>query len=160
MLNKSVTHYSHWLLSCLISHIMCNYYMVITLSVYNSQVCFQYGNEGNKIPLMYPSAFFPSYKSKAKAVICSHDRGQEIFIFWLKELHPTKLSGKKGWMDEYMVSQRSRPAPHSNLFNIVREMTLRSLVLNFSPDSKQKQWSHPNCDITIQHTVSDQRGID
>lgn len=82
MLNKrGVTHNCHLLLSCLISRIMRNYNMVIILRVYNSQVYLQYENEGNKTPLRHPSAFSPSYKATAEAVICSCGRGQQTFIF-------------------------------------------------------------------------------
>lgn len=160
-IKRSVTHYCHRLLSRLISHIICNYNMVIILSVYNSQVCFQYDNEGNKIPLMYPSAFFPhiNQKQKQSFVLMAEGRGLS-FSEWKSCIPPNWARRRDGWMDEYMASQRSWPPPHSNLFNIVREMTLRSEVLNFSPDGKQKQWSRSNCDVTIQHTASDQRGTD
>lgn len=110
--------------------------MVIILSVYNSKVYLPCVNEGNKTSLMCHLLFL-SYKATAKAVICSRGQGQETFIFWLKEFYPTQLSGKKGWMegwmDEYLASRTRWPPPLSNLFNNVREVTLRS----------EKCWIYP-----------------
>lgn len=96
-----------------------------------------------KTPLMFPSVFFPptsSYTETAKAIICSHGRGQETFIFWVKE-YPTQLSRKKGmdgWMAQYTARQRWRPEPHSNLFNTVKEMTLRSQKCWISPQTANR----------------------
>lgn len=96
-----------------------------------------------KTPLMFPSVFFPptsSYTETAKAIICSHGRGQETFIFWVKE-YPTQLSRKKGmdgWMAQYTARQRRWPEPHSNLFNTVKEMTLRSQKCWISPQTANR----------------------
>lgn len=71
-------------------------------------------------------------------------RAADFHFLSEKVLHPTQLSGKKGrdgkkegkkdgWMDIYTASRSRWPLPRSNLFNIVKEVTLRS----------EKCWIYP-----------------
>ena len=69
------------------------------------------------------------FTHKAKAVICPRGRAQDTFIFWVRELHPSRLGERRGRTDGRMKTWLIVVGGHgrrANLFKIVREVTLRS----------------------------------
>lgn len=66
---------------------------------------------------MFPSVF-PSSKATAKAVICSHGRGQEDFHFLSERVsHPIEQEeGMNGWTDGWINTRLVREGGHALIY--------------------------------------------
>lgn len=147
------THYVH-LIFGVISHIKHNYNVISIQFLMIERI--QNWMKQNNINVPHLSSYS---QPTTKSSIYSYGSGWELFIFWSKKKKKRKGTSTNwawwvgGWMDGWTEEKAN------NLFKTVKrnDLEIREAPA-FSPDGKQKQWSGPNCDITIRHTARRSEG--
>lgn len=91
---------------------------------------------------MSPSVFFPLiYRNSKSNNLFSWPRAGDFHFLSERVSHPIEQEKKKkrdGWMAQYTARQRRWSQTRSNLFNTVKEMTLRSKKCWISPQTANR----------------------